>query len=169
MYESIVNILIAFATISVAVATFLLWRSTNKVVEATNATKNMAKEVGSYSIIPRFELIHHEREQQDGYYQYAVKLINNGKDTAYNVIVETKSNDVSSTQHIPFNLPVRYQIWIAHSVKLNEKIIHFNIKFEDVAGNKHVRELNYEITDDKLWGKTISWQLNKPFPDNVKI
>lgn len=163
------NIMVAIATGAVAIATFLLWRSTNKVAEATKATNEMAKEVGTFSIIPRFELIHHEREQQDGYHQYAVKMINNGKDTAYKVVVETKSNEISSSVQPPFNLPVDYQVWIFHSVKPDEKTIHFKINFEDVAGNSHTRLLEYQITDDKLMGESISWVSNKPIPDNVKM
>lgn len=113
--------------------------------------------------------IHHEREQQDGYHQYAVKMINNGKDTAYKVIVETKSNEISSSRNPPFNLPVDYQVWIFHSVKPDEKTIHFKINFEDVAGNSHTRSLEYQITDDKLMGESISWVANKPISDNVKV
>lgn len=168
MDENIISILIAISTSAVAVATFLLWRATVKVAESTKATKEIAKEVGSYSIIPRFELIHHERKKVDNYHQYAVKLINNGKDTAYNVIVETRSNEVGSSQHMPFNLPVGWQIWLGHSVHSNEKTIHFTINFEDVAGNKHVREFDYEITRDKLMSETISYELGTPFRDNVK-
>lgn len=169
MAGDVVSIFVGISSGAVAFATFLLWKATKKIANATNATNDMAREVGTYSIIPRFELIHHERKQQDGYHQYAVKIINNGKDTAYNVKIETNSNNLSSTAHVPFNLPVRYQIWIAESVKPDEKIIHFKIDFEDVAGNHHTRKLDYEITNEKCMGDSIDWQLNEPFPDNVKM
>jgi len=167
--ENLVSIFIGISTGAVAIATILLWRATKKVVEATTATKDMAKEVATYSIIPRFELVKHQRKKQDGYHQYAVKMINNGKDTAYKVIVETKSNKISSTRNVPFNLPVGYQIWLSHSVMTDDNTIHFKIDFEDVAGNHHTRELSYKITNDQSTVDSFDYELATLFPDNYKM
>lgn len=169
MAADVVSIFVGFSSVAVAVATFLLWKATKKIAKATNATNDMAREVGTYSIIPRFELIHHERKQEDGYHQYAVKIINNGKDTSYNVKIKTNSNNQSSSTHVSFNLPVGWKIWIAQSVKPDEKIIHFKIDFEDVAGNHHTRKLDYEITNEKCMGDSINWNLNEPSLDEVRI
>ena len=72
MPEQLTSIFIGIATGAVAIATLLLWRATHKVAEATKATNEMAKEVATYSIIPRFELINHEREKQEGYFQSSI-------------------------------------------------------------------------------------------------
>lgn len=166
MVEDLTNYFVASATIAVAIATFLLWRSTTKVAEATSATKDVAKEVGSYSIMPRFEVVSHEKNEQEGYDHCSFKLINIGKDTAYNVRVQISAEKKSGrTECTPFNLEVGYQIHLSHSVDKNERFVHFEIDFEDVVGNNHKRKLTYEITKEKLMGN-ISWQLNKPFPDS---
>lgn len=167
MVVNFTDILIGIATGAVALATFLLWRATVNVANATHATTNIAKEVATYSIIPRFEVVNHEREQQEGYHQYSFKLINNGKDTAYNVTVETKSNEKSSTVHVPFNITNREQIHLSHSVHPNEKVVNFKITFEDVAGNIHTKNISYELLNKKLMNERITWEQNKPFPDDV--
>lgn len=136
---------------ALVIMTFFVWRSTNKVAKSTDAVGKATKEVGEYPVMPRFEITKHEKhilENQD-YDQYGFHFINLGLGDAFNIQVEMKSDETSTTIPSPFNLKKEHFVKLEKSVKKDSKVVQFNIKFESVYGTEYSRKILYEISDDK--------------------
>jgi len=150
-----IEILTLMLTGAVAVSTFLVWRATRgvalatqNVAEATEATKQTMKEVGSYSIMPHLSIESiGVKEKEQTYDVFEFKIANDGNGDAFNMRMEISSDEISTTVIPPFNLPRGNPIFKRHSVKKESKLIHFKIIFEDLAGNPHERIIDVSLTD----------------------
>lgn len=146
MGNELTDISIIISTCAVAVFTFFLWRSTNKVAEATKAVKEATREVASYTIMPHFSIYEYRLEKQgEEYDQFEFRIVNDGLGDAFNINLEIKSSEMSSSIWPTFKLSKDYTHIVGDSVKKNSQNVNFKIKFEDVAGNRHERALSFKI------------------------
>lgn len=141
-YDPTLSILTAFLVIStsaVAFATFLVWKATKKMVDATKETMKL-------TIMPRISIISHNKiNSDDKHDHYEFILRNEGVGDAFDVKVQTfhkERNPTFSLGTVPVQSGARFS---NKQVDRDATVIKYKISYSDTADNPYIKEFSYDL------------------------
>lgn len=138
--DSVLQIFTVASTIAVAIATFLVWKATSKVADAT-------KETTKLTIMPRISVINHSKQESDNEHDhYTFIFRNEGVGNAFDVKIEIKHKNGKSVFPVLNTFPVNAGHRVEdNSVDKDANEVEFKISYKDHADNQYLREFTYSL------------------------